>query len=1028
MTSISTGLEEASAGLIIFSRHSRNSRWVEAEVSYLTYARIVESKVLIPVVVGEDFWVPPLLRPLARRGIEEVEAIADALHSRKASPVRVHAPEFGELERVLVTLRREAQTGVRLTVRIGEQVYGDESYPSLPRALLEAQTSFLRGFRSGLRRDPVAAERAALETSVAELGRALRVLCLPGDAGEALANLVDGCGVGATVEVCFEAEDAALLGLPFEALRLPDDRLLATHPSVVVLRCPLELDAGDGQPLAGPLKVLVAVGAPDVDRPSAALLDQERELQNIIDAVEVAQRHENVEVRILEVGHPEVIGDAFASDAYHVLHLSCHGMPGALELEDEEGCAVRTTAAELLLPILRTGRPLPLVFLNACHGGVQEGQTASFAEELLRAGVPCVLAMQTSVSDFYATELARVFYKNLARREPPLASRALAEARRKLERARLEAVQRGASLAVAQPEYATASLYVAGEERPLADFALDKRPLRARPVYEVAGPVPQLRINDLIGRRKELRESLGVLRGETRQHAGVVLTGVGGVGKSAVAGRVMQRLTEHGWLIPAHAGRFDLSRIAMAMGVGLLQLDRETSKQLGELLVRPDLNARVRLQLVAQALAEEQVVLVLDDFEQNLEAGGGAFLDGNVGGYVRVIAESTRRGRLLITSRYPIPGVEALLHRVPIGPLSPSESRKLLQRLPALRVCDPATLSAVLRAIGGHPRMLEFLDALLRGGRGRLPHVTQRLQKLLAERGLDPGAAVIRLEEGLDTALLLGMRDVFLEELLDLARTERIDEVLLQVATSNLPVTPAGLARMLADDAGDTTAVASALERLENLSLVHRFPDGSVWVHRWTAQGLARLANAAAHRTRCIRAGRYRWWRVDHQESHTIEDAVEAVRNFLAGQDFDVAVRCATACFEALHRFQQSMELAALASEVLETLPEAHVGFASVVDKEAQAYLALGFTDRALMRYEGLLKRYERLAEPDRADYQRDLAVSLVKISTVVERDVKGLQRALSILVSLKTRGRLAPIDEPMIPAVQEMLRDRDLT
>jgi CHAT domain-containing protein len=232
----------------------------------------------------------------------------------------------------------------------------------------------------------------------------------------------------------------------------------------------------------------VAVGAPDEDSTSAAVLDQERELQNILDAVEPAQRQENTEVRILEVGHPEVIAQALAHDAYHVLHVSCHGLPGALELEDEGGRAVRTTADQLLAPIRGAGRPLPLVLLNSCHGGSGEGQAVSFAEALLRGGVPGVVAMQTSVSDHYATQLARAFYENLARRETLLPSRALAEARKTLEQRRQQALQGDAALERTQPEYATASLFVAGEERPLANFGLDKQPLRVRPVYEVSGP------------------------------------------------------------------------------------------------------------------------------------------------------------------------------------------------------------------------------------------------------------------------------------------------------------------------------------------------------------------------------------------------------------------------------------------------------------------------------------------------------------------------------------------------------------
>jgi len=87
-------------------------------------------------------------------------------------------------------------------------------------------------------------------------------------------------------------------------------------------------------------------------------------------------------------------------------------------------------------------------------------------------------------------------------------------------------------------------------------------------------------------------------------------------------------------------------------------------------------------------------------------------------------------------------------------------------------------------------------------------------------------------EDPLQAALVAGARDVLLEKLLGIARSEGIDEVLLQTATSNLPVTPDGLARMLACDAGDEKGTGRALERLVHLSLIFRFPDGSGWVHR----------------------------------------------------------------------------------------------------------------------------------------------------------------------------------------------------
>lgn len=279
-----------------------------------------------------------------------------------------------------------------------------------------------------------------MEDRLSAFGRHLAALCLPGAAEGELAALVDTAPVGTTIEVCFEADDAVLLGLPFEALRLSDGRLLAIQTAVVMLRRPLGLAASETPPLAGPLKILMAVGAPDEQLTGSAVLDQERELQTILDAVEPAQRHENVEVRILEVGHPVQIGKAIETDAYHVLHLSCHGAPGMLEREDEDGRPVAVSAEDLIGPIRRSGRPLPVVLLNTCHGGVHAGETASLADALLRAGVPCVVAMQTSVSDRYASRLAGAFYENLAHREVLLASQALADARKQLEAERQQAI------------------------------------------------------------------------------------------------------------------------------------------------------------------------------------------------------------------------------------------------------------------------------------------------------------------------------------------------------------------------------------------------------------------------------------------------------------------------------------------------------------------------------------------------------------------------------------------------------------
>ena len=70
-------------------------------------------------------------------------------------------------------------------------------------------------------------------------------------------------------------------------------------------------------------------------------------------------------------------------------------------------------------------------------------------------------------------------------------------------------------------------------------------------------------MGELIGRRAQLRDVMGALR-RTQRAAdrfgaanGVILTGVGGIGKTALAGRAMSRLRDEGWLIAAHEGRWN---------------------------------------------------------------------------------------------------------------------------------------------------------------------------------------------------------------------------------------------------------------------------------------------------------------------------------------------------------------------------------------------------------------------------------------------------------------------------------------
>ena len=71
--------------------------------------------------------------------------------------------------------------------------------------------------------------------------------------------------------------------------------------------------------------------------------------------------------------------------------------------------------------------------------------------------------------------------------------------------------------------------------------------------------------------------------------------------------------------------------------------------------------------------------------------------------------------------------------------MSWAETRKLFWRLDGLKALSLADQRRAYESVGGHPRALEYLDALLRGGKAHFPDVQDRLRKQLKARGIaDP--------------------------------------------------------------------------------------------------------------------------------------------------------------------------------------------------------------------------------------------------------------------------------------------------
>ncbi len=975
------GIGRCGAGLIFVSHAWFESPWVQDEYTSLAFRKVEDDIRLIPVLLDDVAnRLPDRLRKLARRSVDDYAAIRDALLGIDRKPGVANALQ-AHTRSVTIRLEPTGPGRAAVSLLVDGQTRANETGVRVPSGL------HLSSGGGGL-------------AAFAELRKQMSSLLLPGEVGRAVEQLLVEVDVMTVVDLHIETSPA-LASLPFEAVLTPAGSTPVLLSAVRMRRSVIGQRPSGVPPAAGPLKILVAVGAPDENKTPQSRLDIEAEMKSILDAVSPAVRDDRAQVRILEVANARTIAAALNEDDYHVLHLSGHGDEIGIELEDEDGAPVPTRAAELADALRATGRVVPLVFLSSCHGA---GNPEGLALTLHRLGMPRVIAMQAPVSDQYATELAGEFYRQLSIPTWPRAGVALALARQKLaSQPSDQAAQRPS------PEWATATL-TSTDDGPLIDGDLTLVPLQRPPVHQATGQVPALGVGDLIGRRVEVRETLRTLRDGSRS---VVFTGIGGVGKSSVAGRVMARLAEQSWVCSATTGKWSLDTVCAELRVVLLGARQQWARDLYDQLVILPADDVDRLGFLDRVLRQHPVLLVLDNFEDNL-TGAGAFTDPGTATVIKNLVASCSVGRLLVTCRYPLPAMNRVLRHLDIGPLSPSETRRLFLRLDGLRTLTAADAVLVNRLVGGHPRVLEFLDALIKGG-ASIDRVRSKFDELATEHGIDL-SETRELREDVALAVQLGARDICLDVLLStLDDAER--DVLLQTAVSSLPVPVRDLTPILDDSELDYTAVESTAQRLADLSLMVRIDEG-LWVHRWTAEGLQEYQPPTSYRNRCRRAGELRLRRI--ASSRDVAEGIEATQNFLDAQEWDRATEVATGVADFLARVSNLRRLSFVA-QMLAALPPQHGDYYLFIDHEGASLAALGFTSQAVTRYVSLVDAFTQRAqaEPDRADYQRDLSISYNKLGDLYralgqgEQALKLYQQSLNI----RNRERQSVVEGPRVRA-----------
>jgi tetratricopeptide (TPR) repeat protein len=887
------GLAAADAVVFVVSAKSVGRGWTNEEFAAAIAKAAAGQGRLIPVIYG-DVALPEFVASRSYIDFRNLDSpaayeakVRELAAAIRGQPRGTRPRAGGGIVPPSAAYRAEGPRPARLTITEDAVTFSTEASEATHRpAGLDARAIALLNQASVSRTRPgagplraaAAGTAAGMHVALVQAGTALGRCFLDGAAGQALADEIAAATQGgAAVRLAVDVPGARLAGLPWEAIVLPGQTMpLALHDRVDMYRTVTLENPPSAIQVRGPLRILAVIASPDTG--GGELFDYEAALSAIVSAVNPARRTKGAFVEILNWGSLATIKAALLERRYHILHISCHARPGELVLENAAGKADFVPAERFAAEALPADRGVPLVVLAGCstalaphpqntvpdeanrrggagdsgaHAAVGDAITAAdnvaatgnetavetagalegLARELLSRGVPAVVAMAAPVTDRYATTFVAAAYQQLATREEPVPLAAVSDARRVVEAARRALPEGDRWGAIA--EWATPVLMQAGPALALFRHAdgEEELPAPAEPVFDPAMVVR--RVGEFVGRRTELRDLLGALRGSG---AGVVVHGIGGVGKSTLAAQLVEQLGADGGLVVAVSGakaltvdlvletlRMRLLSLAVAAGLG----DRDPLRQLAAALMDATPPWRDRLELIRQIAFPRLPMLLLFDNAEDLltsDTSSRQLADADLAAFLAAWVRAAPRAKLVVTSRYPFTlpdGVQRRLRWHHLGPLSLAETRKLIWRLPALDALPPTDQQRAYAMVGGHPRTLEYLDALLRGGRAVFPDVADRLESAIARQGVaDPRQWMADVKGDLDRALAetvtLAADDVLLDNLLAMLEgASPAPELLRRLAVYRQPVDDTGAAWQLSALTAVPEPPAGLMDRLQ---------------------------------------------------------------------------------------------------------------------------------------------------------------------------------------------------------------------
>ncbi len=526
--------------------------------------------------------------------------------------------------------------------------------------------------------------------------------------------------------IIIETTDATLLTLPWETLYHPRYGFIGREPGFALSRRNPSVQVGLPQVPREPLRVLLFTSLPD-NLGEAERLDVEAEQAAVQEALMLQEQAGEIVLEMPDDGRFDTFRDTLQQFQPHLVYLSGHGnfthehhqhrAYGSLQFEDEQYRAVSVTEEQLAACFQNT--QVQLVVLSACLSAKQHPAYPhnGLSAALYRAGIPQVIGMRESVFDQAGIQFAHALLRQLGKHAP--VDVALQSARAAITHpcaaAGIYREQHNPMRAAASfGQWCLPQLLSHNREQGLVDWSFIPQP---RPRQDLKALLGQISVPEHFrGRRRELRQWQQQLRSKTLNS--LLITGAGGMGKTALAYKLLQGLHKDGYqtfsfsLRPEH----DWQSILLDMELALSEDEKVYKKY--QILQSKGLDEAKQAEYFLKfmlARYDGKLALFFDNLESVQDATfPHAINDPILAHWLEAAHKLGKQGvKLILTSRWRLPGWADAEHYLLGKPVY--GDYVALVRLQGLQDrINGERLRKAYDTLGGNIRALEFFASAIR--------------------------------------------------------------------------------------------------------------------------------------------------------------------------------------------------------------------------------------------------------------------------------------------------------------------------